>query len=185
MIRTVKSMLYVTASLLESWRYCLKNQDTFDEFIKVLKKEKKESNEVMERGVEFEQNVINGNDPEFSEIVDGGAYQFYGKKVIDVDGEKIMILGYLDVLKDSVIYDIKRPIQYKCGKYYDSFQKDVYFELVPKAKEFIFLVFDGFEHYQEKYFREDRRNVSNIVSLFFEWLKQNSLFDVYEKNWRK
>lgn len=183
MIQTIKSMLYVTASLLESWRYCLINGN-LKEFEKVLKKEKKEI-DILERGLQFEKEVINGNDECFSKIVEGGAYQFYGKKILNIDGNKVLLKGYLDVLKDSIIYDIKRPAFYKSGKYYDSFQKDCYFELVPNAKEFIFLIYDGENYYSERYFREDRRNIHEVIKQFYKWLKTNDLFNLYEENWRK
>ena len=177
-------MLYVTASLLESWRLCVSKRDNLNDFIKVLKKEKQTSS-VIERGIEFEEQVISGNDEEFSPIVEGGAYQYYGKKVLNIDGEEVLLHGYIDVLKNSIIYDIKRPVMYQCGKYQDSFQKDCYFELVPNAEEFKFLVFDGENHYIESYFREDRRNISSIIKSFYKWLKTYNLFELYKEKWRK
>lgn len=188
-----KPIFKITASLLNSWNYIFEcdedNSDSaLDSFIDTLKRVKKPPNIYMQRGIDFEKDCYAGRVPFISDIIAGGEFQYYGELDLEVDDLDIRILGYLDVLKAGTIYDIKRVTKYELQKYFNSYQHHIYFALVPEAFNFEYLVASGYNDnyidiFTEEYKREDAKDVKDIIHTFFEWLKENELFETYKNNW--
>lgn len=195
----------ITATLLNQWEriYQVKNEvsekedDTisredkiiekqnkaYEEFLKVLRREPIEDNEYIIQGREFEANVCNGLDAEFSPIVKDGAFQVTVTKKVTIDGENILLYGVLDVLKAGRIMDIKKVVKYKSHKYKSSHQHTMYLYLVPTAIDFTYLVCDGKNYYYENYERQNCEDIIYTISQFLSWLKAHNLFETYKRNW--
>ena len=218
----------VTHSLLSSWLYTLKENpyddatteaDPMEDFMKVLRREPRETTEAMQNGIEFENlvtDIVSGKfAPAFSsdgsvnqssygdgevmgytkyprwydaatriaDIVRGGILQYKARKEVSVRGTTVLLYGVLDVLKAGEIYDIKFSKSYSRGKYFDSTQHPMYFELVPEATEFTYLVSNGSDLNRETYRREETPGILRDVSDFFSWLEDAKLMDLYREKW--
>lgn len=194
MTATSKPLFKVTATLLNSWNYIYevdddKYQEAYDSFIKTLKRIKEPPNFFMLRGLEFEKSCYSGIVPTISNIIRDGAYQVYAEKDYTVGGLNVRLLGVLDCLKSGVIYDIKRVNQYDLQKYFTSYQHHIYLELVKEAEKFVYLVAAGMnddylDFYQEEYTQADKIDVVEAISLFFQFLRDNKLWDIYTEHWR-
>jgi len=142
----------------------------------------------MQRGLDFEKDCYSGIVQDISRVIRDGAFQVYVEKPIKVDDMNVTLVGVLDVLKSGVIYDIKRVNQYDLQKYYTSYQHHIYFELVEDADKFVYLVAAGTNNdyvsfYQEEYTREEKIDVSKAISQFYQFLRDNGLWETYKKNW--
>lgn len=194
--------LYLTQSLLSGWRYLLNAEDAYTEsayqaFLASLRREPKETSKAMQDGIDFEDainKVVRSEDVEvnpkwetavrkFSRICAGGQSQTPVSGVFEIGGVKIGVYGLCDYVKAGVIYDIKKVTRYEYGKYFESPQHPMYMELIPKAKKFTYLIFDGTHTYQETYRRGDFRPIQSIISDFIGWLKKMNLLEEYKKYW--
>jgi hypothetical protein len=193
MIKTQKnssSALKVTASLLNSWNYLFYvdpqyYQKSYQDFVNTLHKIKTPQTPAMLNGINFEQDCYDGKVRFISPLIENGAFQVFAKKELEVDDETVLVLGYLDVLKEGVIYDIKRTSSYEMQKYYNSFQHHVYFFLIDEAEIFEYLIAAGYKDYDifiERYHKTDMIAMKDIVQSFFKWLKANDLWNVYVEN---
>jgi hypothetical protein len=193
MTKKKKPLLKVTATLLNSWGYIFHGppdyaDQSLEDFLKYLHREITEPNFYMKRGIRFEQKCVNGEVPVISDIIKGGAFQTYVEKDIVVKGYDVRLLGYLDVLKEGIIYDIKRVNQYTRPKYFNSYQHHIYLECVPEAKEFHYLVAAGQKDDNvtlniETYRQDEKQDLDLVIRQFFAWLEDNMLFDVYLENY--
>lgn len=197
----------VTQSLLSAWLYLFKAYDeaaAMDDFVATLRRERKESTEAMQNGIDFETACYAAGcggatvipdctrpEPvfEIANIIRGGIAQVKATRPATVDGIDVMCHGVLDVLKAGTIYDIKFKNKSfgsldMAGYYLDSPQHPMYFYLVPEAAEFRYLVSDGNDVYIESYSREETEDVRKIISDFFQYLKETNLWYVYEEHWR-
>ena len=196
--------LLVTPSLLNSWLYiwlsrdnvkesandaiCLEDkqdlamQKAYDEFLGTLRREKTPPNENMLRGIQYEDDCYKGL-TDASPIIKGGAFQIVGKKNVVVDNVAFLMYGRLDVLKNGIIYDIKRVTRYATQKYLHSAQHGFYMDLFPNARQFTYLAFDGNKLHQETYYRGQYKPTEAILSDFIQWLRENNLWDVYASLW--
>ena len=195
----------ITHSLLSSWLYAMKDnpyedatteKDPFAEFMKTLKREPTETTEAMWNGIQFENLVtaiLNGNaDTEdkwyeaavnVAKRIRGGILQCRASKDIEVSGMKILLYGRLDALLAGVIYDIKFSKSYDVGKYIDSTQHPTYFELLPEAKEFTYLVSNGTNVWPETYRRDESQDIKVIIADFLAWLSAQGLLELYKEKW--
>lgn len=195
----------ITHSLLSSWLYAMKNnpyedatteRDPYADFLKTLNREPTETTEAMWNGIHFEDLVtaiMNGNaDPtdiwyaaaeNVAKRIKGGILQCRASKEIEVNGYKILLYGRLDALLAGVIYDIKFSKSYDVGKYIDSTQHPTYFELVPEAKEFTYLVSNGTNVWPETYRRDESQDIKVIIADFFSWLNAQGLMKTYKEKW--
>lgn len=199
--------LYVTATLLNSWQriWDAKNwvreseddtvavEDKIEEamekakaeFIDCLNRVPIPDNEAMKKGREYEQAVYDGKDDVFSPIVENGEFQAAYTKQVNINGLNIMLYGILDCLKAGRIYDIKRVGHYQSRKYLTSHQHPMYFALVPKARDFCYLVMDDKgDHHIERYEPCNCENVEDVIAEFITWLQSNDLFKTYTEKWR-
>lgn len=191
MINNQKPLL-ITATLLNSWKYLFNNQTgeesqetLYNDFLKVLKREPTETTPAMALGNEFEKECYEGKVEGISEIIKGGAFQLSASKIETIGNYNFLLYGRLDVLKNGVIYDIKRVGKYSdVQKYYTSVQHVMYLKLIPQAKEFKYLISDGECIYTETYDRNDIiEPIETIIINFVNWLKRNDLFDLYVEKW--
>ena len=195
----------ITHSLLSSWIYAMKDnpyedatteKDPFAEFMKTLRREPTETTEAMWNGIQFENlvtAVLNGTaDPEdkwyeaavnVAKRIRGGILQCRASKDIEVNGFDILLYGRLDVLLAGVIYDIKFSKSYDVGKYVDSTQHPTYFELIPEAKEFTYLVSNGTNVWPETYRRDESQDIKVIIADFLAWLSAQGLLEIYKEKW--
>lgn len=196
--------LLVTPSLLNSWLYiwlsranvkesandaiCLEDkqdlamQKAYDEFLGTLRREQTPPNENMLRGIKYEDDCYKGI-TDASPIIKGGAFQIVGKKDVVVDNVPFLMYGRLDVLKNGIIYDIKRVTRYATQKYLHSAQHGFYMDLFPNASQFTYLAFDGNKLHQEIYYRGQYKPTEAILSDFIQWLRENNLWDIYASLW--
>ena len=195
-------MLSVSASLLNGWAYIWEayNEEyalkAKEEFIDRIKGKPFEPTEAMQRGIDFEELAVAGQIPEISPIIAGGQHQVWATRIIEVDGIKVQLRGFLDTLKAGVIYDIKRTGQYEYPKYRTSYQHHIYFLLVPAAKRFEYLVGSGttkeaYNKYvyfhREVYYNDgtSEQIIKNAIRGFWEWLKLHGVWEDYVKNFTR
>ena len=200
----------MTHSLLSSWLYAMKEnpyedatteRDSYEEFLQVLRRETSITTPAMQNGIDFEDLVtaIIKNDQEgmklnpkwfdaackVAEIIGDGLLQYRARKVISVAGMEFVLYGRLDALSAGVIYDIKFSGSYDVGKYIDSTQHPTYLELVPEAKEFVYLVSNGTQVWTtDRYRRDEVRDIREVIADFIEWLNANDLMAVYMEHWQ-
>ena len=174
------SKYYITASLLNSWQYNIKN-GTLEDFIKTLKKEEFEPTESILKGFEYEKYM-----QENFEETQGGAYQV---KVSKEYGD-YLLYGIIDCLKSGTIYDYKYTKNYEVGKFYNNHQTLMYLEMIPEAKKMVYLITNKFKEepgdiYREEYTKDMfPETMYSIIHKFEEWLKQYNLFDLYAEKWK-
>ena len=190
------SKYYITASLLNSWQYNIKN-GTLEDFIKVLNKEEFEPSESILKGFEYEKYMQEN----FEETL-GGAYQV---KVSKEHGD-YLLYGIIDCLKGGIIYDYKYTQNYEVGKFFNNHQTLMYLEMVPEAKKMVYLITNKFEKteypdlnfkdianieykvgdiFREEYTKDMfPETMDSILHKFEEWLKQYDLFELYEEKWK-
>lgn len=195
----------MTHSLLASWLDALRDnpyedltteRDPMAEFMTVLRREPTPTTEAMENGRKFEDlvtDIIHGcadtNDPWYKAAENiahrcaGGALQLVAKKPAEVSGIPLLLYGRLDVLKAGSIIDIKFTKSYDTGKFFDSTQHPMYFELVPEAKDFTYLASNGSAVWPETYRRDEARSIYPIIADFFSWLRATGLMELYQEKW--
>ena len=190
----------ITHSLLSAWlRTFEDNSYGADEpspwagFMRTLRREYSPPTEAMQKGIDFENAVSavldgRGKAPteaiaNMASILRGSVLQLPVNKRMEVDGWDIVLHGRLDALNAGVIYDIKYSGRYERGKFFNSTQHPTYFELVPEANTFIYLVSDGSNIWTETYERWETRSIIPDIQDFFAWLGYMRLTDEYKKYW--
>ena len=119
-----------------------------------------------------------------AQIVGGGSLQHRARIVIAVSGMMFVIYGRLDALRAGTIYDIKFSGSYDRGKYFDSTQHPMYFELVPEANDFVFQVSKLLYLYRERYRRAATADITVTIGSFVSWLSANGLLETYKRHWQ-
>lgn len=191
----------ITQSLLAAWQYNLAGGPP-EEFMKVLHREKTEQTQAMKDGIEFERLVwkcacgenLSGNHKwregiiQAAQEVSGGAYQLAMSKEANIAGEAFLLYGIADFVKSGTIYDVK--FSGRCESrgnpnyYLTSPQAPMYLELLPEAKEFVFLISDGKRIFREAYTREDLAPAHRIIAAFADNIRQRGLWETYAAMWR-
>lgn len=188
----------ITQTLLNSWLYVYKSDSGWEDFLDTLNRKKTQPTKAMLDGIKFE-NIINacldGQDLdmglEWAEpiskllpILKGAQKQVTIFKNIEVDNVPFVLHGVLDFLKEGIIFDTKLSKTYKVGKYLDSPQHPMYFELVPEAYKFQYLVCDGKYVYKETYRPDEVEPIETKIRQFMRFLEKENLVDVYCKLWK-
>lgn len=181
----------ITPSLLNSWKYAISLDNDYgnlEDFIKVLSKEPMEESEAIKTGYKYEEFMINNYEP-----TKNGCYQVKLSKNITTSTGNYVLYGRLDCLKAGKIFDYKHTGSYDVGKFYDSYQTLVYFELCPEADEFEYLVCNNYKDgktleelnlYHEIYKREDvKTSIYEEIDKFICWLKVNDLYKLFCEKW--
>lgn len=193
-----KNKFLITQTLLSSWNWIYKLEDGYEDFLKTLNKEAMQPNQAMLDGQQFENMVYAHCEgavldeahkwaegiKKVSEIVRNGAYQVKLSKPLIIDNIEFLLYGIFDVLKEGQIYDIKFSKTYSFGKYLDSPQHSMYFELCPEVNKFTYLISDGKELYKERYERYDTKPIELEIKQFMRFLEERNLVDTYCKKWQ-
>jgi len=183
------SKYLITPSLLNAWKYAISLENEYgnlEEFIKTLSREPMESNEAIENGFRFEDYMIKNYEKTMN-----GSYQVKLSKTITTKTGTYVLYGRLDCLKAGTIYDYKYTGSYDVGKFYDSYQHPIYFEICPEANKFEYLISnnykegkDEFNLYHEIYNREDiKMDLAQEIDNFINWLKTNNLYELFKEKW--
>jgi len=123
-----------------------------------------------------------------AKILRGAQLQVRAMRNTVMAGNNLVLYGILDGLKAGVIYDIKFLNKSMggaelAGKYLESPQHPMYFEIVPDAYEFRYLVSDGTDLYIETYSREETPPIEEEINNFFSWLNLTSFLPIYKELW--
>lgn len=191
----------ITPTLLDAfnWFYILSDKkNAKEDFLKKLKKEYTEPNEAMKAGIQFENDIMLyckggycSQDSyydccvkEIGDIVKDGTWQVTGKKDIEINGIKFLLYGRSDVLKIFTIYDIKFVKSFDEGKYKNSNQHKLYFNIFPEMKEFVYLVSDGKNVYSDHY-SNDQINIETSISELWSYLSVNPKYmKLFKEKWK-
>lgn len=195
--------LLITQSLLSSWLYLHKGQDSdpkkqFDDFLKVLNRKPTKKNQAMQNGILFEdmvtdychgKNVSPGHEwadgvQGVGKIVKGSQFQVVAIKETEIGGIPFLLYGRLDALHNGTIYDIKFSKSYESGKYLDSPQHPMYMACIPNARRFQYVIYTGKDVCTETYYREQIQDIEVLISWFIQFLKDTDLYAVYADKWR-
>lgn len=201
------TMVHITKTLLESWRYCFScyegyEEEAYADFLKTLRREPSETTEAMMNGLTFEDRVYRAaagktirSDAKWregalkvAEVIKGAQIQVPISRPIEVDGTTYLLKGVLDALKAGVIYDVKflnksLGSSDVYGKWLNCTQHPAYFYLVPEAHEFQYVGSDGEDIYVETYQRDQTPYIGEIIHDFLEFLKSEGLTDVFMEKW--
>ena len=198
-------MFRVTHSLLNAWDYATGDKasdDSLAEFVKTLRREPKQRTDAMQAGIDFEDEVTfyanNGclknsehSEAERKAIIKfgtkllGAVPQVRAESRMTISGIDFLLVGVADYLKAGLIYDTKRVGMYEYGKYVESTQHPMYFELFPEALRFDYLIFDGYQTHTETYRRTDCEPIQNHISRFVRDLRDIGLLETYKEYWEE
>ena len=196
---------HMTHSLLSSWLYAMKEnpnadatteRDQMEEFMLVLRREPTPTSEAMQNGIDFEElvtKIVYGMSPEgdswgeaaaaIANRVRGGVLQYKAYRNVQVGGLTMLLNGRLDCLRAGEIFDIKFSKSYEPGKYFDSTQHPMYFELIPEARSFTYLVSNGSLVWSETYRRDETQSIIPTIENFLAWLGDTGLMPLYLEKW--
>ena len=196
-------MYRLTHTLLESWRRATDpeaDETAFASFLDMLERKKKPKSAAMKTGIEFESavNQYIRNEPviledektvkamvQFGNRLRGAQLQVRAETPVEIDRIPFLLVGVADALHAGIISDIKRPLRYEYGKYFDSTQHPMYMELFPEALRFDYLIFDGSYCYREQYRRGDFQPIHDTIRAFARYLNDADLMDTYKKFWEE
>lgn len=195
----------LTHSLLSSWLYTMRDnpyedatteRDPMAEFMLALRREPTPRTEAMQKGIDFEDlvtDILKGQGDtghnwydaaqKIAGRVRNGAAQYKARREIAVNGCRLLLYGRLDWLKAGEIFDCKFTTNYDPGKYFASTQHPMYFELIPEAHTFTYLVSNGSAVWPESYRRDETPSILPVASDFLDWLRVTGLFDLYAEKW--
>lgn len=195
---------WMTQSLLSNWIYYLdadeeRAQAAWDSFVSTLRREEKEPTQAMQDGILFEDmvNRLVAGEPladvpntkwdaaarRFAGRCSGGLSQVPVTGNLSVAGMDFVLYGIADYVKAGLIMDIKKVTRYEYGKYQHSPQHPMYLYLLPEAKRFDYLIFDGSNCHIETYRQEDCKPIAQTISEFIRFLKDTGGLDVYKYFW--
>lgn len=192
-----EKITYITPSLYSSVMYWRKREEgDKQELLDLLDHKPPETTEVMQAGIDFEDEVrkicdsdlsYQSDDPvanEVARIVQGALWQVPIKTEVQAAGHKIMIFGRMDCLKRDWIDDIKRVMKYDLGKYYESIQHLSYMKATG-IRNFKYLVKCGNSLFTESYHWDNTSEqlLQERVGGFISWLKAIDLYDRYAEHW--
>lgn len=195
---------WMTQSLLSSWQHYIdadeeRSQTAWDSFVSTLRREEKEPTKAMKDGIQFE-NMVNrlvAGEPladipnakwdaaarRFAGRCSGGLSQVSVTGDLSVAGMDFVLYGICDYVKAGIVMDIKKVTRYEYGKYQHSPQHPMYLHLLPEAKRFDYLIFDGSNCHIETYRRKDCKPIEQIISEFIRFLKDTGGLDIYKHFW--
>ena len=188
----------VTQSLLSAWLWSFKREGGWDDFLATLSREKKQPTKAMLLGIQYENvlnNVLLGETipfdhewykpiTEMSEELRDSQQQVTLFREVDIDGQKILLHGVLDYLREGHIWDCKFSKTYHLNKYLDSPQTAMYLALVPEAFDFTYIISDGRYVYREKYPRDIVPPIEPTIKQFLNFLKKHNLYEIFTEKWR-
>lgn len=168
--------VYISPSLLDAFT---KGYD----WVGMIKREPKEVTPAMQKGIDFEQAVINGEFEELNDFVDGSLYQQFCCGQVG----KFFLLGFADLVKYDLIIDLKFKSGYEIGDYYNSNQRLIYPALMGIDK-FAYVVGVGTNPHEptdifwENYVRDDNLLLERL-NAFDRAIDVFNLRSIYEQNY--
>lgn len=199
-------MLYLTPTLISSWKYARRNDEKDGEFLNYLNRIPVPPTPAMEAGVEFENAVAAlskerlswlKSQAEEAPAKEQGKYKaalhcVYGSWQVPIWGTvklpsgTIGIKGKIDVLKSSRIIDLKRSSRYEPNKYADSLQHIMYMYCTG-IKRFDYLIAYGTAcdiavetyHYTASY----EEYMRQVMQSFISDMERRGLMEAYRNNW--
>lgn len=195
---------WMTQSLLSSWTYYMHADEEYsdtawDSFLSTLRREMKEPTKAMQDGVLFEDMVNrlavgealeeDANDKwaaaalRFATKCAGGQSQVPVTGELSVCGMDFVLYGVCDYVKAGIIYDIKKVTRYEYGKYQHSPQHPMYLHLIPEAKRFDYLIFDGSNCHVETYRRENCYPIKQTIVEFIGFMQGYDGLEAYKRFW--
>lgn len=200
--------LLITPTLLNSFAFYTQEieykseEEQRQEFLQTLSRIKSEPTEAMQRGIDFENDVLNICNDGFASIDKGeeynnvvnkiaylvkqGLWQQVVKKDIVVGNQEFLLYGKCDVVKANTIYDIKFTSNYDIGKYLNSSQHLIYLYCSGLSK-FQYLISDGKSYWIEDYYNDSNieNNIKSKISEFIGYLENDKQAKtIYFENWR-
>lgn len=193
--------LLLTHSLLSSWLYAMNartdEEDPWADFMSTLHREPTPPSEAMQKGIDFENlsvAIAGGAEvpqtpwgfaaAQVAGMIKGGVFQYKAMTPETIDGIDYLLYGRLDVLRAGQIMDIKYTGSYERGKFFGSTQHPFYFEIVPEAQTFTYLISNGTEVWTETYDRAETADIKTTIKQFADWLMSVGLWDEYKQYWR-
>ena len=188
----------VTQSLLSAWLWSFKREDGWDDFLATLSRERKQPTKAMLDGIRYENclnSVLNGEQipedhewffpiTEMAKELHDSQQQVTLFREVEVDGQRVLLHGVLDYLREGHIWDCKFSKTYHLNKYLDSPQTAMYLALVPEAFDFTYIISDGRYVYREKYPRYIVPPIEPTIKQFLNFLKKHNLYEIYAEKWR-
>lgn len=194
-----KAKIRITKSLLDQWLYSFKVEDGWEKFLLTLNREKIPVTEAMLDGQRFESvlnHVLDGETipedhewykpiTEMAQELWGAAQQVNLYRDTEVDGQKILLHGVLDYLREGHIWDCKFTKRYNLNKYYWEYttQTSMYLSLVPEAKDFTYIVSDGKWVYRDKYPSDIVPPIEPTIKQFLNFCEQHDLIEKLIEKW--
>ena len=193
-------MLYLTTTLLNSYDYH-KHKDNQENLFKTIRKEPIEITEAIQKGWEFEALVeklatggnieVNLETEELEALFEiareckGGAFQVSCDTTIKTAKGEFKLIGKIDVLKKTLIQDIKRTGRFEMGKFKSSVQHIIYM-LSTGIQQFDYLINFNGSFYKETYFWHDgmKEELEQKIIDFINYLEHNpELHNAYNTKW--
>lgn len=194
---------WMTQSLLSSWLYYMTADDLYtetalDSFLHTLQRKRTPPTKAMQDGIAFEsmindvaagKTITSPNEKwemairRFSKICAGGRPQLPLTGELHVSDMDFVLYGICDYVRAGQIFDIKKVTRYEYGKYYRSPQHPMYLYLLPEAKKFTYLIFDGVNCYKETYRRDDCQTIEEIITEFIRYLTETGQMEMYRTYW--
>lgn len=113
-------------------------------------------------GFEFDIDVVD----EMRAYCAGGIWQTFVEFTIDVDGHKVRLYGYIDVVKQVRTIDVKTGAQYEFPGFDDYFQHHVYLlgcrNADIRVTEHVYLITDFTQVYKEPYDLNEKKMVEDL-----------------------
>lgn len=149
----------------------------------MIKREEKEINQAIQKGIDWENAVMNREFEELNDLIEGGLYQqmTYG------EFDKYFLFGYADIVKYDMVIDLKFKFNYEFPHYYNSNQYLIYTTLLD-IDNFMYVIGTGTDvHnptgiYYEKYNRDDKLLLQRLNYLD-KAIDYFGLREIYEQNY--
>lgn len=116
-------------------------------------------------------------------MIQGAKLQYVAKKPVTIAGMDFLLYGRLDAMKEGRIFDIKYSGSYERGKFRDSTQHPMYYELVPEIMNFTYVVSNGSDVWTEVYWFDQIPRIEPVITDFVQWLQDMNLMETYKQYW--
>lgn len=200
-------MLYITPSLINSWQYGRKSDEKAEEFLRYLRREPVQPTPAMLAGIEWEQDIQSLTSKmskkellenfAMAQKMDMARYSValfckYGTWQVPIFSEillpfgKVGIKGKIDVLKKSLIIDLKRSRGYDTNKYVSSLQHSMYMYCTGINRfTYVIAYGNGGDVAMETYrMTTDMHDyMCRTMQEFITDIDRRGLMDVYRNNW--
>lgn len=201
----------LTPTLIQSWQYWYnydgeKEKEVGTSFLLTLQRQEMPTTEAMQKGIDFENQVIQcaENKPwecaevlasvtqaqpilDIAQIISNGMFQVVLKKNIKCCGNNFLLYGKADVIKEDTVFDIKYTQNYDIGKFSNSVQHLLYMYCA-ELNNFEYLVSDGDNFWKEGYYFTNKQIQSRLLEKiynFYSFLQNNEKYlNIFKDKWK-